>query len=72
MIKKSLTSKIFIFVFVLFFIQLFIQFGFQKFFLAGYYENEKIKTANAAFEEAVEKFQDTENLMEQADVYMII
>ncbi len=68
MIKKSLTSKIFIFVFVLFFIQLFIQFGFQKFFLAGYYENEKIKTANAAFEEAVEKFQDTENLMEQADV----
>ncbi len=68
MIKKSLTSKIFIFVVMLFLIQLFVQFGFQKFFLTGYYENEKIKTASTAFEEAVEKFQDTENLMEQADI----
>ena len=68
MIKKSLTSKIFIFVVMLFLIQLFVQFGFQKFFLTGYYENEKIKTASTEFEEAVEKFQDTENLMEQADI----
>ncbi|MCH4887301.1 HAMP domain-containing histidine kinase [Acidaminobacter sp. JC074] len=68
MIKKSLTAKIFVFVFVLFFVQLFIQFGFQKFFLASYYENEKIKNASVSFDEAVKKFQETEDLMDQAGI----
>lgn len=68
MIKKSLTAKLFLFVMALFLVQLFIQYGFQKFFLGDYYENQKIESARAAFDEVISSFSEAKGIVDQTDV----
>lgn len=68
MIRKSITAKLFVFILILFVLQIGIQFGFQKFFLADYYQSQKLVTANEIFELTVEAFFDTDDLKEQSDI----
>jgi len=68
MIKKSITAKLFVFVLILFILQIGIQFGFQKFFLADYYQLQKSEIANETFELAVEEFFETDDLKKQSDI----
>jgi len=68
MIKKSLTGKLFVFILILFVLQISIQFGFQKFFLADYYENKKLETSNVTFESTVREFFKTDDLKEQSNI----
>lgn len=68
MIKNSLTGKLFVFIMVLFITQVVIQFGFQRFFLAGFYENQKIEYAETTFHDTVEKFSKAENMDEKSDL----
>ena len=68
MIKKSITAKLFVFILILFVLQIGIQFGFQKFFLADYYQSQKLVSANETFELAVEAFFDTDDLKEQSNI----
>lgn len=66
--KKSLTAKLFVFVLLIFMIQVFIQQAFQTYFLADYYQNQKISTIHKEFDLAKEKFAKTNDLVEQADI----
>ncbi|MBI9013318.1 MAG: HAMP domain-containing protein [Clostridiales bacterium] len=68
MIKKSITAKLFVFIMILFVLQIGIQFGFQKYFLADFYQSQKYETANETFELAVEAFFDTHDLKTQSDI----
>lgn len=68
MIKRSLTAKLFFFVVALFMVQLFIQYGFQKFFLVDYYENQKIELARSQFDEAIAEFAEADGVISQSEV----
>ena len=68
MIKKSIVIKIFLIIIILFSFQTILQTGFQKFFLASYYENEKIADIDSFFLETIEEFKNADTLTEQTDI----
>ncbi|MCK8061599.1 MULTISPECIES: HAMP domain-containing sensor histidine kinase [unclassified Fusibacter] len=68
MIKKSITLKLFILIFMLFLFQSLIQVGFQKYFLADYYELSKIDEVDGALSEAIETFSASTDLIEQKEI----
>lgn len=68
MIKKSLTAKLFVFIMLLFLTQVVLQFSFQKFFLADFYENQKIEFAESIFEDVVEQFNATDDMTKKVDL----
>ncbi len=68
MIKKSLTAKLFLFVLLLFVTQVLIQLGFQKYFLADYYESQKSEFAESEFYNTIEEFEDADDLTHQSEI----
>lgn len=68
MIRKSLTAKLFLFVLIIFVTQLILQYGFTNYFLADFYESEKIATTENTFYETIDQFKETDDLMLQAEL----
>lgn len=68
MIKKSIVAKLFIIITILFIIQGIIQFGFQKYLLIDFYENEKIDKLELLLKNTIENFKNTNILEDQINI----
>ncbi len=68
MIKKSLIAKVFFIIVLIFTVQGIVTFSFQKFFLAGFYEQEKSTEMNEIFDNTIENFKNASDLKKQKEV----